>query len=178
MIRLLIATRLILALTLCALPALAQTPPAAANHPADSAESLKQQALQLNRDLLILEEELLFPANSQMALYLSMDVGHYFQLDSVKVKLDDTFIASELYTAKQVDTLHRGGIQKLYLGNVRQGEHEISAFFTGIGPEGQAYKRAASLTVEKTTAPLVLELKIVDSGQKLQPVFNIKQWEL
>lgn len=145
---------------------------------ADNAEALKQQSLQLNRDLLLLEEELLFPASSQIAVYLSVDVGDYFQLDSVKVKLDDNFIASELYSNRQVDALHRGGIQKLHIGNLRQGEHEISAFFTGIGPQGQAFKRAASITVEKTTAPLVLELKIVDSTQKMQPVFDIKQWQL
>ncbi|MDO3384617.1 AraC family transcriptional regulator [Gilvimarinus sp. SDUM040013] len=169
---------LALALALCAMPVSVAAQPANANDLADNAEALKQQSLQLNRDLLILEEELLFPASSQMAVYLSLDVGDYFGLDSVKVKLDDDFISSELYTKRQVDALHRGGIQKLYVGNLRQGEHEISAFFTGIGPNGQAYKRATSITIEKTTAPLVLELKIVDSSQKLQPVFDIKQWEL
>ncbi|MDO6747791.1 AraC family transcriptional regulator [Gilvimarinus sp. 1_MG-2023] len=182
MTRLLTATRLLLALSLYALAAMVWAQGSATEAEAENlalrAESLKQQSLQLNRDLLILEEELLFPANSQIALYLSLDVGHYFALDSVKVKVDDDFISSELYTDKQLTTLRRGGIQKLYLGNLRQGEHEISAFFTGTGPNGQSYKRAASLTVEKTTAPLVLELKIVDSGQKLQPVFDIKQWEL
>ncbi|BFM22372.1 AraC family transcriptional regulator [Gilvimarinus japonicus] len=144
----------------------------------DDTEALKQQVLELNRDLLILEEELLYPANSQVAVYLSLDVGEYFALDAVKVKVDDEFVASELYTPKQVDALLRGGIQKLYLGNVNSGTHEISAFFTGIGPQGQPYKRAASVTVDKTTAPLVLELRIVDSTRKLQPVFDIKQWEL
>ena len=144
----------------------------------DKTEALKQQVLELNRDLLILEEELLYPANSQVAVYLSVNVGEYFALDAVKVKLDDEFVASELYTPKQVDALMRGGIQKLFLGNIKSGQHEISAFFTGIGPQGQPYKRAAAITVDKTTAPLVLELRIVDSTSKLQPVFDIKQWEL
>lgn len=144
----------------------------------DDTEALKQQVLELNRDLLILEEELLYPANSQIAVYLSLDVGEYFALDAVKVKVDDQFVASELYTSKQVDALMRGGIQKLYLGNISSGPYEISAFFTGTGPQGQPYKRAASLTLDKTTAPLVLELRITDSTRKLQPVFDIKQWEL
>lgn len=144
----------------------------------DATETLKQRVLELNRDLLILEEELLYPANSQVAVYLSLDIGEYFALDAVKVKVDDEFVVSELYTPKQVDALLRGGIQKLYLGNLKSGAHEISAFFTGIGPQGQPYKRAASVTVDKTTAPLVLELRIVDATSKLQPVFDIKQWEL
>ena len=36
----------------------------------------------------LLEEELLFPANSQVAFFLSMDVGEYFALDSVNIKID------------------------------------------------------------------------------------------
>jgi hypothetical protein len=142
------------------------------------AEALKQQALELNRDLLVLEEELLYPASSQVAVYLSLDVGEYFALDAVKLKVDGKLVASELYTPAQVDALWRGGIQKLYLGNINSGSHQISAFFTGLGPQGQPYKRAASATLDKTTAPLVVELRITDSTRKLQPVFAIKQWAL
>lgn len=148
-----------------------------ADNPTADIEALKQRALELNRDLLILEEELLYPASSQVAIYLSVDVGQYFALDAVKVHVDNTLVASELYSAAQVDALHKGGVQRLYIGNVRAGEHEISAFFTGKGPQGQDYKRAASISVDKTTAPLVLELRIVDSTAQLQPVFDIKQWE-
>ena len=146
--------------------------------PAADIEALKQRTLELNRDLLILEEELLYPASSQIAVYLSVDVGDYFALDAVKLHIDDTLVASELYSQAQVDALHKGGVQRLYIGNIRAGEHEISAFFTGKGPQGQGYKRAAAVTVDKSTAPVVLELRIVDSTAKLQPVFDIKQWEL
>ncbi len=141
-------------------------------------ETLKSQVLALNRDLLILEEELLYPANSQIALYLSMDIGQYFALDAVKIKVDNTFVASELYSDAQVNALFRGGVQKLYIGNIKAGSHEISAFFTGIGPKGQAYKRAASISVEKSGDPIVLELSIVDSASAMQPEFDIKQWDL
>ncbi len=141
-------------------------------------EDLKQAALNLNRDLLLLEEELLFPGNTQVAVFVSMDVGEFFQLDAVKVKIDDRVIGSHLYTEKQVSALYRGGIQRIYVGNVKSGEHEISAFFTGKGPQGRDYKRAAKLSFEKTSEPALLELRIVDSTQKLQPVFDIKEWEL
>ncbi|WP_317932536.1 hypothetical protein [Halioxenophilus sp. WMMB6] len=144
----------------------------------DEIESLKQELLGLNRDLLILEEELLYPANSQLALYLSMDVGEFFQLDSVRVQLDDQMIVSELYTPHQIDALFRGGVQRLYLGNLKTGEHTLTAFFIGIGPEGREYKRAAEVTINKQTSGKVYELKIVDSTAKLQPVFEIKEWQL
>lgn len=141
-------------------------------------ENLKQTVLDLNRDLLILEEELLFPANTQVALFLSMDVGEFFQLDAVKVKIDDKLVASHLYTERQVDALFRGGVQRLFIGNLKSGSHEITAFFTGKGPEGREYKRGATITLEKNQEPKMLELRIVDSTTKLQPVFDIKEWQL
>jgi hypothetical protein len=141
-------------------------------------ELLKQAVLELNRDLLILEEELLFPANTQIAIFLSMDVGEFFQLDAVKIKIDDQLVASSLYTPQQTDALFRGGVQRLFVGNLKSGSHVITAVFTGKGPEGREYKRGATTIVEKKVAPKMLELRIVDSTKKLQPVFDIKEWEL
>ena len=51
-------------------------------------QDLKKEVLDLNRDLFLLEEELLFPANSQVAFFISMDVGEYFSLDSVNLTID------------------------------------------------------------------------------------------
>ncbi|GGY86899.1 hypothetical protein GCM10011613_35120 [Cellvibrio zantedeschiae] len=139
-------------------------------------ENLKVSVLNLNRDLLILEEELLYPPSNQVAIYLSMDLGEFFSLDAVKLEIDNKLVTSELYTEKQINALYRGGVQRLYVGNLKAGEHEVSAFFTGRGPQ-QDYKRGAKLMVTKTQAPLVLELKIIDSTAKLQPTFEIKEWK-
>jgi hypothetical protein len=139
-------------------------------------ENLKVSVLNLNRDLLILEEELLYPASNQVAIYLSMDLGQFFNLDAVKLEIDNKLVASELYTDKQINALFRGGVQRLYVGNLKTGEHEISAFFTGRGPQ-QDYKRGAKLVINKTQTPLVLELKIMDSTAQLQPTFEIKEWK-
>ncbi|MEN0039370.1 MAG: AraC family transcriptional regulator [Cellvibrio sp.] len=160
-------------LLICSVQAFAQTPAKSA----EQVESLKESVLTLNRDLLILEEELLYPASSQVAVYVSMDLGAYFALDAIKLEIDNKLVASELYTDKQTKALFRGGVQRLYIGNLKSGEHEISAFFTGRGPQ-QDYKRAAKLVINKGQEPLVLELRIVDSTAQLQPVFDIKQWQM
>jgi hypothetical protein len=139
-------------------------------------EDLKASVLNLNRDLLILEEELLYPPSNQIAVYLSMDLGQFFNLDAVKLEIDNKLVASELYTDKQTNALFRGGVQRLYIGNLKAGEHEISAFFTGRGPQ-QDYKRGAKLVISKAQSPLVLELKIIDSTAQLQPTFVIKEWK-
>jgi hypothetical protein len=144
---------------------------------AGQVESLKESVLTLNRDLLILEEELLYPASTQIAVYVSMDLGQYFALDAIKLEINNQLVASELYTDKQTNALFRGGVQRLYIGNLKSGEHEISAFFTGRGPQ-QDYKRGAKITINKNQEPVVLELKIVDSTAQLQAEFSIKQWQM
>jgi hypothetical protein len=140
-------------------------------------QDVKGDVIKLNRDLLVLEEELLFPANTQVALFVSMDVGKLFELDSVQIKLDDKVVTSYLYTPLEVQALHRGGVQRVFVGNLKSGEHEIVAFFTGKGPHDRDYKRGATVKFEKTTEAKYIELRIVDSLGKLQPEFDVKLWQ-
>jgi len=140
-------------------------------------QNLKKEVLELNRDLFILEEELLFPATSQIAVFLSMDIGEFFRLDSVKLKINDKVVGHHLYTERESRALFKGGVQKLYLGNIKTGEHELVAVFTGKGPHNRDYRRGATTVFEKTTGALYLELQIVDSEVRQQPEFVIKQWE-
>jgi hypothetical protein len=140
-------------------------------------QEVKRDAIALNRDLLVLEEELLFPANTQIAVFVSMDVGKMFVLDSVQIKIDDKQVAAYLYTPLEVQALHRGGVQRLYLGNLRTGDHELVAYFTGGGPHLRDYKRGASIKFTKDTQAKYLELRIRDSMNKLQPEFDIKLWQ-
>jgi hypothetical protein len=143
----------------------------------DRIQDAKADVIRLNRDLLVLEEELLFPASTQVAIFVSMDVGKLFMLDSVRVKLDDKDVAAYLYTPLEVQALHRGGVQRLYVGNLRAGSHELVAFFTGKGPHDRDYKRGATIKIEKGTDPKYIELRIKDSTGKLQPEFEVKVWQ-
>ncbi len=140
-------------------------------------QSLKKQVMELNRDLFVLEEELLFPASTQLAVFLSVDVGQTFQLDSVQVKLNDKVVTNYLYTERELQALHRGGVQRLYLGNLPVGKHELVAFFTGKGPHERDYRRGTTLVFEKGTEPKYIELQIRDVEAKLQPEFRVKDWQ-
>ncbi len=165
----------------------AATPPAAA--PADAAaaadtrsldeqiQTLKKDAVDLNRELFMLEEELLFPANTQVALFLSMDVGEYFAIDTVQIKIDNKEVTNYLYTPREAEALLRGGVQRLYLGNLKVGDHELVAIFTGKGPSERDYRRGAALRFKKSVGAKYLELKISDRQRRAQPEFEIKDWE-
>jgi hypothetical protein len=140
-------------------------------------QGLKKDVIDLNKDLFVLEEELLFPANTQVAVYVSMDVGTFFALDSVTVKIDNKQVKNYLYTAREADALLKGGVQQIYLGNLKVGKHELVAFFTGKGPVERGYRRGATINFEKGVGAKYLELKITDKVVKHQPEFQIKDWE-
>jgi hypothetical protein len=165
----------------------AGAPPPGGEAPADAGpdtrgldqevQGLKKDVVDLNRDLFVLEEELLFPANTQVAVFLSMDVGDFFALDSVQLKIDQKEVINYLYTPREVEALLRGGVHRLYLGNLKVGKHELVAFFSGKGPNDRDYKRGASISFEKGIGAKYLELKINDRQRKQQPEFEIKDWE-
>ena len=140
-------------------------------------QSLKKEVLDLNRDLFLLEEELLFPANSQVAFFISMDVGEYFALDSVRLTIDGKEVANYLYTEREVDALLRGGVHRVHMANLKTGDHELIAIFTGKGPHTRDYRRGATVRIDKGIGAKYLELEITDRVKKQQPEFVIKEWE-
>jgi len=140
-------------------------------------QGVKKDVIDLNKDLFVLEEELLFPANTQVAVFLSMDVGTFFGLDSVTVKIDNKEVTNYLYTAREASALLKGGVHRLYLGNLKVGKHELVAFFTGKGPVERDYRRGATIAFDKGVGAKYLELKISDRVPKHQPEFMVKDWE-
>lgn len=140
-------------------------------------QSLKKEVLDLNRDLFLLEEELLFPANSQVAFFVSLDVGEYFDLDSVQLTIDGKEVANYLYTEREVDALARGGVHRVHMANLKTGRHELVAVFTGAGPHSRDYRRGATVTVDKGIGAKYVELEITDRVTKQQPEFEIREWE-
>jgi hypothetical protein len=161
-----------------ATPAGADAPPTSDVKTLDQeVQGAKKDVIDLNKDLFVLEEELLFPANTQVAVFVSMDVGTFFALDSVTIKIDNKEVANYLYTAREADALLKGGVHRIYLGNQKVGKHELVAFFTGKGPVERDYRRGAPLVFDKGVGAKYLELKITDKVPKHQPEFSVKDWE-
>lgn len=140
-------------------------------------QGLRREVVDLNRDLFMLEEDLLFPASTQIAVFVSMDIGTFFDLDSVQIRVDGKEVSNYLYTAREREALLRGGVQRIWLGNMKAGEHELVAFFTGQGTHERDYKRGTTLTIDKGVGAKYVELRISDRLRKLQPEFVVKVWE-
>ena len=167
-------------LAACVAMAQAEEPPAPAPERSvldAEVQELRREVVDLNRDLFMLEEDLLFPASTQIAVFVSMDIGTFFALDSVQIKVNDKEVANYLYTARELEALKRGGVHRIWLGNLKAGEHEIVAFFTGQGTHERDYKRGATLAIEKGVGAKYVELRISDRVRKLQPEFVVRVWE-
>jgi len=151
------------------------------NAPASKLDSdirtLKHDMLDINRELFMLEEDILYPQSTQVTVFVSLDIGEFFDLDSVQLRIDGKTVANNLYTEREIAALRKGAVQRIYQGNLKTGDHELVAYFIGKGPHDRVYKRGANLTLAKLENHKYVELKIVDNTGAQQPDFEIKAWE-
>ncbi|KGJ97144.1 hypothetical protein [Thalassotalea sp. ND16A] len=145
---------------------------------AAAAENVEQQLQQLKADVVdiaselqLLEEQMLYPQTEQLAVYVSIDAGNSFTLSAVKLVIDGENVATSQYDDIQIDALQRGGIDRMFMGEIDVGEHVVTAFFSGTDSQGNKLKRGLSTTVHKTSAANALELKIGYNATALQPQF-------
>jgi len=151
--------------------------PALASELDQDMAAFRKDVLDINKRLLLMEEELLFPADTQVAIFVSLDVGKFFVPDSVMLKLDGKTVQSHLYTEKEVQALMNGAIQKIHTANVKNGSHQLTAFVTGKGPNGRDYRRAVSFDFEKDHGRQFVQLRMEDDAAAQQPVFSFRSWK-
>lgn len=125
-------------------------------------QQFRKDMLDVNRRLLIMEEELLFPANAQLAVFVALDVGRFLTPDSITLELDGKAVQSHLYTEREVAALRRGAIQRLLTTVVRPGEHTLTAIVAGTDARGREVRRAVTAPVSKQDDQLYLQVRIVD----------------
>lgn len=136
----------------------------------------KRDVLEVNKRLLLLEEELLFPADTQVGVYVSLDVGHFFMPDSITLELDGEVIASHLYTEKEIRALQNGAVQRLAMANVKNGEHVLTAFLTGVDGQGREVRRGVNGEFDKAHGRHFVQLHIEDDAAKQQARFRFRDW--
>lgn len=144
------------------MPAWADEPAATEPSLDASLQQFKKDMLDVNKRLLIMEEELLFPANAQFTLFVSLDVGHYLVPDSVTIALDGKPTQSHLYTEREVEALKRGAIQRALTTIIKPGTHRLTAVVAGTDDHGRPVRRAATTDFVKDEGQRYLHLRIVD----------------
>ena len=141
----------------------------------EQVQDIKKDVLALTSELTLLEEKLLFPSNTQVSLFVSLAGDKDFVLDSMQIKLDNKIVAQHLYTYKEIEALRAGGVQRIYTGNIKTGEHKLIASFIGRAKSGNEYQRSENFTVTKAVGPKFVEIQIAGSSASDQEV-SFKDW--
>lgn len=144
---------------------------------ASEVSSLKADVATLNNQLFELEEEILSPANTQVAIYISYSADDYLVLDSVEVSVDGQPAESHLYTEQERRALKKGGVQRLYLGNLSAGDHVIGAVLNGQGANNHYYRKDAQFSIEKGAGKAQYELVVEAKAPSFEPDFRLKKWK-
>jgi len=142
-----------------------------------SIQSLKQEILDINNDLSILENDFLFPINARITIFVSLDTNEDFDLKSVKIKLDEKIIANHIYSERELQSMRRGGVQRLYINSLEPGEHELIVQYIGQGRNARQFRRANVQKFIKHNNPQYVELKLSQKNSRRQPEFILKVWE-
>jgi len=126
----------------------------------DQVQEIKSDVLSIANELRQLEEKLLYPSDTQVAVFVSLEDAEGVELDSVRIHIDGSPVAHHIYSFKELDALRRGGVQRLYTGNLPTGAHKIEVAMAGKLPGGSAFEKSESFPFEKAVEPKVVGLTL------------------
>ena len=126
----------------------------------EQVQEIKGDVLSIAAELSQLEEKLLYPSNTQVAVFVSLAGEETFSLDSVQIQLDGKPVAHHLYTYKELEALQKGGVQRIYTGNILSGEHDLNVLVLGQTREGADINKSKRFKVHKDVGPRIVEIAL------------------
>jgi len=138
----------------------------------EQVQEIKTDVLSIATELNQLEEKLLYPSDTQIAIFVSVAKGEKFRLDAVDIGLDGKSVAHHLYTFKELEALQRGGVQRIYVGNVRTGEHALQVTTLGKSEGGADFQKGESFKITKNVGPKLVGAILAGSGNTI----TLKDW--
>ena len=126
----------------------------------EQVQEIKTDVLGIAADLTRLEEKLLYPSNTQVAIFVSIAEGETFRLDSMQIAIDGALATHYLYGFKELEALQHGGVQRVYTGNVPTGSHEIAVSIIGKTTSGDDFNSNATFSFDKGVEPKLLGIAL------------------
>jgi hypothetical protein len=132
----------------------------------EQVQQTKSDVLSIAAELNQLEEKLLYPSGTQVAIFVGLAKGDQMRLDAVRVQIDGQLVAHYIYSAKELEALRKGGVQRVYVGNVATGDHQLIVLVDGKLKGGGDFNRTEHFTFHKEVKPKLVELTVAgpDSG--------------
>ena len=132
----------------------------------EQVQEVKSDVLSIGAELNQLEEKLLYPSGTQVAIFVALAKGDEMRLDAVRLEIDGQLVAHYIYSAKELEALRKGGVQRIYVGNVTTGEHKLNVLVDGKLKAGTDFSRTEHFTFHKEVKPKLVELTVgSDSGK-------------
>jgi hypothetical protein len=130
-------------------------------------QEIKSDVLGIAEELSRLEEKLLFPSGTQVAIFIALAGGDTMRLDSVRLQIDGQLVAHYIYSFKELEALRKGGVQRVYVGNVATGDHQLEVLVEGKLEGGADFSRTDKFAFRKEAKPKLLQLSLAgpDSGK-------------
>ena len=126
----------------------------------EQVQEIKSDVLSIATELNQLEEKLLYPSNTQVAVFISLVSGETFRLDSVEIQLDGKPVAHHIYTFKELEALQKGGVQRIYTGNIRSGDHDLQVSVSGKSFGGGDFRKTERFKINKGVGPEIVEVSL------------------
>jgi hypothetical protein len=126
----------------------------------EQVQEIKTDVLDIAAQLNLLEEKLLYPSNSQLAIFISLKEEDNFQLDAVNIKVDDEPLVHHIYSFKELQALQKGGVQRIYTGNIKTGAHELEVLVDGQSDSGNEWRHTEKFKIVKTVSPKIVEMSL------------------
>ena len=127
-------------------------------------QEIKSDVLSIAAELNNLEERLLFPSNTQVSLFVSLAPEEDFRLDAVQVMINGELATHHIYSFKELEALQKGGVQRLYTGNISTGDHRISVTMAGKLKNGKDFSESDEFTFSKDVEPKALGITLAGPG--------------
>lgn len=138
-------------------------------------QEVKSDVLNIASELNNLEERLLFPSNTQVSVFVALAEDEEFRLDAVQVTIDGQLATHHIYSFKELEALQKGGVQRLYTGNVPTGNHEIGVTINGKLKNGNDFSESGSFTFAKGVKPKALGVTLAQPGFGSEPI-QVGDW--
>jgi hypothetical protein len=153
-----------------------------ASKSAASMQSLDEQVQEVKSDVLAiaaelsnLEEQLLYPSNTQIAVFVSIEEGHEVALDSARISIDGKLVTQHIYSFKELEALQKGGVQRIYTGNIHTGEHRIEVAIAGKRSGGKDFDAAETFVFSKAVDPKLVGIQLASQSSG-DATIAIKDW--
>ncbi len=140
----------------------------------EQVQEIKSDVLEIATELNHLEERLLYPSNTQVAVFVTLKADDTFLLDSLDLSINGEAVVHHIYSYKEIEALKRGGMQRIYTGNLRSGEHEVQVTMLGKTKEDSDLSRSESFLIEKSVGPKAVEIILSDPGL-VEEVIELKE---